>query len=334
MTFEKIMQSLKKKEWNQIYFLMGEEGYFIDKLTNYIVDNVLTESEKAFNQTIVYGKDTTTANIVTMSKRYPMMAKNQVIVVKEAQNLKKIEDLIYYAEKPLNSTILVINYKYKTLDKRKKIYKTLNTKYVLFESKKLYNNKVPGWITSYLKEKNYQIGPQETQLLTDNLGNDLSKVSNELDKIIISKRAGDNRITLDDIEQNIGISKDFNTFELNKAVGQKNVFKANQIIDYFGKNQKNHPIVLTISSLFYYFSKVLMYYFVPNKGDKFAVAKVLGVSPFFITDYSNAAQKYSKAKTVKIISILREFDARSKGVGNISSTPADLLKEMVFKIMH
>jgi len=334
MTFEKIMQSLEEKKWSPIYFLMGDEGYFIDKITNYIAKNALTETEKAFNQSIVYGKDTTTPDVITMSKRYPMMAKNQVIIVKEAQNLKKIEDLIYYAEQPLNSTILVINYKYKTLDKRTKVYKALEKNFVLFESKKLYDDKVPAWIVGYLKEKSYTIGPQETQLLTDNLGNDLSKVSNELDKIIISKKQGDTRITLDDIEQNVGISKDFNTFELNKAVGLKNIVKANQIIDYFGKNQKDHPIVLTISSLFGFFTKVLMYYFVPNKNDKFEVAKVLGVSPFFISDYKTAAEKYNKAKVVKIISILREFDARSKGVDNISATPADLLKEMLFMIMN
>lgn len=334
MTFESIMESLKKKEWNPIYFLMGDEGYFIDKITAYISANVLTEAEKSFNQTTVYGKDTTTADVINMSKRYPMMAKNQVIIVKEAQNLKKIEDIVYYAEKPLNSTILVINYKYKTLDKRTKAYKILSSKYVLFESKKLYDNKVPDWIKGYLKEKNFTIGPQESQLLTDNLGNELSKISNELDKIIISKKAGDTKITLDDIEQNIGISKDFNTFELNKAMGQKNIFKANQIVDYFGKNQKDHPIVLTISSLFHFFSKVLLYYFVPNKGDRSETARILGISPFFIDDYSTAAQKYNKAKVVKIISILREFDARSKGVDNSSSSPAELLKEMIFKILY
>ncbi len=334
MTYEAIMKSLENKEWNSIYFLMGDEGYFIDKITNFIAQNVLTEAEKSFNQTIVYGKDTTTADVIMMAKRFPMMSKNQVIIVKEAQNLKKIEDLIYYAEKPLTSTILVINYKYKTLDKRTKAYKLLDSHYILFESKKLYDNKVPDWIKQYLKDKNFTIGPHESQLLTDNLGNELSKISNELDKILISKKTGDNKITLEDIELNIGISKDFNTFELNKAMGQKNFFKANQIIDYFGKNQKEHPIVLTISALFQFFSKVLLYYFVPNKNDKSEVAKILGVSPYFLDDYVSASQKYNKAKVVKIISILREFDARSKGVENQSASPADLLKEMIFKILH
>ncbi len=332
MTYEKIISDLKNKIYYPIYFLSGEETYFIDKITDYIAKNVLTEEEKAFNQIVMYGKDTTIGNVDNTAKRFPMMSNHQVIIVKEAQNLKKIEDIVYYAQKPLKSTILVFNYKYKTLDKRKKVYKLLKKNGVLFESKKLYDNKIPAWISDYLKEKKYSIDPVGSRLLNDFLGNDLSKISNELDKLMITLEEG-SKITPDHIEKNIGISKDYNNFELQNALIKKDILKANRIINYFKKNPKDNPIVLTITSLFFFFSKVLTYHYIKDKNPRNA-ASILKVNPYFIKDYELAAKKYNIRKTVSIISILREYDMKSKGFNNVSTTHGDLLLELIFKILH
>lgn len=333
MSFEKIMTDLKAKKYAPIYFLMGDESYFIDKITNYIADKVLPESEKAFNQSVLYGKDTDIRTVITTAKRFPMMAEHQVLIVKEAQHLKRIDDLAYYAEKPLKSTILVFNYKFKTLDKRKKVYKLLKKKAVLFESKKLYDYQIPEWIKKYLASKKIGLSPEAGRLLADSLGNDLSKITNELDKLIITIPAGQSQITPDLIEKNIGISKDFNTFELQKALVKKDVLKANRIINYFGQNQREHPMVLIISSLFFFFKKVLLFHFLPNKTDRIA-ASALKINPYFVKEYKQAAQKYSPRKTVEIISLLRQYDLKSKGVENASASPGELLKELIFKILH
>jgi len=333
MNFNDILQDLKKRNYQPIYFLMGEESYFIDVITDYIAQHVLQESEKAFNQTILYGKDTDIATIINTSKRFPMMSEYQVVIVKEAQMLNNIDDLIYYAESPLKSTILVINYKYKSLDKRKRLYKVLQDKGVIFSSDKLYDDKVPGWISSYLAPKNITIDLKAAVLITEFLGNDLSKISNELEKLIITLPENSNNITADQIEKNIGISKDYNNFELHKALSQKNVLKANRIINYFDKNQKSNPISVTISSLYYYFSKVLTYHFTKDKSRK-NLASALRVNPFFIPEYELAARNYSAAKVVQIISLLREYDLKSKGFGDASSSPGGLLKELIYKILH
>jgi DNA polymerase-3 subunit delta len=332
MKYEEIIEELKKKIYKPIYFLSGEEPYFIDKITEYISENVLTEAEKAFNQTVMYGKDLKVEDVDNAARRFPMMANHQVIIVKEAQNLKNIENLVYYAEKPLKSTILVINYKYKTLDKRKKIYKAIEKSGVLYENKKLYDNQIPDWINSYLRADNFKIEPVAALLLVEFLGNDLAKISNELDKLQISLPAG-STISTKNIEENIGISKDYSNFELQNAVRQKDVLKANRIINHFGQNQKENPIVLTINSLYYFFTKVLVYHYLPNKESKNA-ASVLKINPYFVKDYESAAKNYGKAKVVQIISVLREYDMKSKGYGNVSSEPGELLKEMIFKIIH
>ena len=315
MTFEEIISNLKKKIYHPIYFLMGEETYFIDKISDYISDNVLTDAEKGFNQTILYGKDTEPHNIIANARRFPMMSNHQVIVVREAQNIKKIEDLESYAKNPLKSTILVINYKYKTLDKRKTFAKLIDQKGVLFEAKKIYDNQLPAWIISYLKNQNYTIAPQAAAMLSEYLGADLSKVANELDKLIISLPAG-TQITPDHIEKNIGISKEFNVYELQNALGERNLLKANRIVNYFGANPSSNPMPVIISGLFSYFSKILNYHFLEDKSQN-NVASVLSVHPFFVKTYVAAAKNYNIKKLVEIISILREYDMKSKGWGNV-----------------
>ncbi|NPA68672.1 MAG: DNA polymerase III subunit delta [Chlorobi bacterium] len=332
MTYSEIIKELKNKIYKPIYFLFGEEPYFIDKITDYIADNVLNESEKAFNQTVIYGKDTQTEDIINSAKRFPMMANHQVIIVKEAQNLKNIDNLVYYAEQPLKSTILVINYKYKKLDKRTKLYKTLSKNAVLFESKKLYENQIPAWINTYLKDKKYTADPVAVQLLTEFLGTDLGKISNELEKLIISLPEG-TKITPEHIEKNIGISKDFNNFELQNALINRDILKANRIIMHFARNPKDNPMILTIISLFSFFSKVLNYHFLKDK-NKNNVAAILKINPYFVKDYVKAAKTFNIKKTVAIISYLREYDMKAKGYDNVSATQEDLLKELIFKILH
>jgi len=335
MSFEQIMAELKKKQYRPIYFLMGEEPYFLDLITDYISENALSEDDKAFNQVIMYGKDTNIYAVVNAARRFPMMSQYQVVIVKEAQKLKDIDLMVHYAEKPLKTTILVICYKYGTLDKRLKLYKTLDKskEAAVLESKKLYDNQIPTWITGYLTERNFSIAPAATALLTDYLGADLSKVVNELNKLMISLPANEKKITLEHIETNVGISKDYNVFELRKALGEKDVLKANRIIDYFARNPNNNPMVMVIGSLYSYFLSILTYHYLSDKSQT-AVASVLKVNPFFVKDYVAAAQKYPANKIVQIISILREFDLKSKGVGSTSASNGDLMRELVFKILH
>ncbi|WP_299581302.1 DNA polymerase III subunit delta [uncultured Sunxiuqinia sp.] len=332
MDYEDILANLKKKIYHPIYFLMGEESYFIDQITDYISKNVLTDAEKSFNQHVLYGKDTDIETIITHARRFPMMANHQVIVVKEAQNIKKIEDLEAYVKAPLKSTILVINYKYKSIDKRKSFAKLLAKNCVLFESKKIYDNKLPAWINGYLAAHKYSITPQASAMMAEYLGTDLSKVSNELNKLIITLPEG-TKITPEHIEKNIGISKDYNIFELQNALSQRNVLKSNQIINYFAANPSSNPITRTISSLYYYFMKILTYHFLPDKSPN-SVASALQVAPYFVRSYIDAAKVYNPKKLVAIMGILREYDMKSKGMGNVSSSAGDLQKEMIYKILH
>ena len=312
---------------------MGEEPYFIDRITDHIADHVLTDEEKTFNQTVLYGKDTDIPSIINTARRFPMMGSRQVVIVREAQSLDKMEDLIYYVENPLESTLLVINYKYKKLDKRKKLFKALEKNSILFDSKRLYDDKIPPWINSYLRSRGTKIEPKAAVILTEYLGNDLGKIVNELEKLIIVMKAEQDIITAADIEKNIGISKDFNNFELNNALAQRNVLKANRIVQYFGDNQKNHPLTLTITSIYYFFSRLLKYHFLPDKSTR-NVASALKIEPFFIREYETAARNYTTARTVRVISLLREYDLKSKGYGNVSTSPGDLLKELIYKIIH
>jgi DNA polymerase-3 subunit delta len=333
VTFEEIMSDLKNRIYKPVYFLAGEEPYYIDLITNYIEEKVLPEAEKSFNQMVLYGEDTTMPSIIETSRRFPMMSNHQVIIVKEAQTLKKIDDLVFYLEKPLQSTILVFNYKYKVLDKRTKLYKLIDSSALYFESNRLRDYQVPPWIERYLMVKGIKAEPNASSLLTEYLGTDLHKIVNELDKLLINLPAGRQIITIELIEKNIGISKDYNNFELQKAVAEKNILKANMIVHYFADNPRDNPINLTIASLFSYFTKVLTYHYLADKS-KNNVAAVLKINPFFVKDYEATAAKYSIKKTMKIISLLRIYDMKSKGFGDLSSPPGDLLKELVYKILH
>jgi DNA polymerase-3 subunit delta len=332
-TFDEIMSDLRNRIYKPVYFLAGEEPYYIDLITAHIEEKILPEAEKAFNQMIIYGDDTSVAAISETARRFPMMSNHQVVIVKEAQTLKKIEDLAYYVEKPLSSTILVLNYKYKTLDKRTKLYKLLDSNAVYFESTRLRDYQVPQWIDKYLMTKGIKCDPNAGAMLTEFLGTDLHKIANELDKLLITIPNGKTQITTDLIEKNIGISKDFNNFELQKAVGEKNIYKANLIVKYFSNNPKDNPVNLTIASLFSYFSKLLTYHYLTDKS-KNNVAAMLKVNPYFVREYEMSAEKYNAKKTVQIISLLRTYDMKSKGYGDLSSEPGDLLKELVFKILH
>lgn len=333
MDFADILQDLKKGIYQPIYLLQGEEPYYIDALSDYIEDNVLTDAEKGFNQTVFYGKDSDPVNIAESALRFPMMASKQVIVVKEAQSLSKIETLTSYAEKPLASTILVLAYKYKTVDARSKLVKAIKKNGVVFTSKKLYDNQVPGWIDGYLKEHNYSITPQAAQLLTTFLGTELGKIANELNKLVIAVK-DTNRITPEHIERNIGVSKDYNILELQNALGTKDVLKANKIINFFGANPTLNPIQKTVAGLYFYFSKLFTYHFLKDKSER-SVAAELRVHPFFVREYISAAKKYSPTKLYEIMGILREYDMKSKGF-NVSTMvdTADLQKEMIYKILH
>lgn len=327
-----IVTSIKNKNFKPIYFLMGDEPYYIDKISNYIEENALEEADKGFNQVVMYGRDVSIEEIVSSAKRYPMMAERQVLIVKEAQDLSRtIDKLESYAENPQPTTVLVINYKYKKLDKRKKVYKTIAKNGLIYESKKLYENQVPDWIRRVLNGKKFNIEPKASQMLVEFLGTDLSKISNELNKLT-SVLPSNTVINASHIEENIGISKDFNNFELRKAVGQKDIVKANRIINYFAQNPKSNPLVMTISLLNSFFTQLLMYHGLKDKS-KMSVAKTLGVNPYFVGDYIDASKNYPMRKVSQVIAFLRDADVKSKGVGSNQSSQ-DILKELLFKILH
>lgn len=332
-SYDEIMSDLRKRIFRPVYFLAGDEPYYIDLITDFIAEKVLTEEEKAFNQVVLYGEDTTISAIIDTAKRFPMMASHQVVIVREAQSLRKTEDLALYLEKPLLSTILVINYKYKVIDKRTKLYKTLEAQGVYFESMRLRDYQVAPWAERYLMTKGVKIDPGASALLSEYLGTDLHKIANELDKLLITLPAGKPVITGQLIEKNIGISKDFNNFELQKAVGERNVLKANRIVNYFGENQKDNPITLTIASLFSLFTKLLAYHYLTDKS-KNNVAAALKINPFFVKDYEVWATRYNASRTINIISLLRTYDLKSKGFGDAGTEPGDLLKEIIYKILH
>lgn len=329
----KIVAAIKKGDLKPIYFLMGEEPYYIDKISDYIEKNVLREEEKEFNQMVLYGRDVSIEDIVSHAKRYPMMAQRQVIIVKEAQHLARtIEKLTDYAENPQHTTVLVICYKYKKIDKRKKIYKSIDKVGTVFEGKRLYDNQVPAWITKELSARKMQILPKASQMLVEFLGTDLGKIDNELQKLQLICPPN-TAITPELIEENIGISKDFNNFELRKAVGMKDELKAHRIINYFSQNPRDNPMVVSISLLFGFFSQLLQYHSLADKS-KANVAKVLKVNPYFVGDYTLAAGNYPMKKASRAVSYLREADVMSKGVGATNISQGDLLKELLVKIMR
>jgi len=328
-----IVNDIQKGNIKPIYFLMGEEPYYIDKISDFIEDNILSEEERGFNQMLIYGRDTSIDEVVSNAKRYPMMAERQVVIVKEAQDLSRtIEKLVEYAENPQPTTVLVVCYKYKKIDKRKKLYKTIDKSGVIFEGKRLYENQVGDWITRNLKSRGYPISPKASQMLVEFLGTDLGKIDNELEKLQLICPAG-TTISPEIIEENIGISKDFNNFELRKAIGEKDSLKAHRIINYFSQNPRDNPMVVTISLLFAYFSQILQYHGLNDKS-KGVVAKQLKVSPYFVSDYVTAARNYPMKKVSHAISLLQETDVKSKGVGATNISQGDLLKELLVKIMN
>ena len=332
MNYKEIISSISNKDFHPIYFLMGEEPFYIDKISDYISDNVLESQEKEFNQSVLYGKEVDVAQIIAEAKQFPFGATHRVVIVKEAQNIKNIDELESYLDNPQPSTILVICYKYKKLDKRKKFTKSLAKKALLFESKKLYDNKVPDWITKYLSEKGYKIEEKAAFMLAEFLGTELSNISNELDKLMVIVKK-EEKITANIIEKNIGISKDYNIFEFQQALGKKDILKSNQIVNHFSANPKAHPLVVTLGMLFSFFQKLMTYHSIKDK-NKNNVAAELKVSPYFVNQYSSAARNYSQSKLFDIFTHLKQYDLKSKGVNNTSTVDGDLLKELVYKILH
>jgi DNA polymerase-3 subunit delta len=340
MTAPEIIKDLKARKFKPLYLLHGEEPYFIDLVSNYIEHKVLSDAEKGFNQTVLYGKDTDIMTAINAAKRYPMMSDYQVVMVKEAQDMKwgkddedkkHINPLLAYLENPLPSTILVFCYKYGKFDKRKKTYKAIDKNGLIFESASLYDSKIPAWIEGYISDKKYKISGQASAMLAEYLGNDLSKIANELDKLMLNVAAGE-EITLKHIQDNIGISKEYNVFELQSALTKKDAYKVNQIVNYFEANPKANPIVLVLGNLNNFFSKVLAYHYIKDKSPQ-SLARELGVSPYFVKDYEQAARGYSLGKTFQVISYLREYDLKSKGVES-NTDAGGLMKELMFKILH
>ncbi len=344
MKFEQILADLKNKIFHPVYFLYGEEPYYIDEISSFIEKNVLSETEKEFNQTILYGRDVDISTVISNAKRFPMMANYQVVIVKEAQDIKDLvvkpdtnnkavgSYLQKYLEHPLKSTLLVFCYKYKKLDKRTSLAKTIDKKGVLFESKKIFDNQVPNWIENQIKKKGYTITPKATILLSEFLGTNLGKIINEINKLTINLPEN-TRITDTHIENNIGISKDFNVFELQKALAKRDAVKSVSIVNYFAANAKDNPLIKVIAILYPYFIKVLMYHHISDRSQR-NVASILSVNPFFVSDYVTAARNYNLSKLNKVISVLREYDLKVKGVDSNTSDGGELMKEMIFKILH
>lgn len=346
-----LLLDINRRLFKPVYFLCGEEPYYIDVIADKIEKTVLDESEKEFNQTIVYGKDTDLASILSLAKQFPMMSEYQVVIVKEAQNLKELnksadEDgdsksskgsnataqFLAYVQSPQPTTVLVFCYKYKTLDKRSALAKAIQKNAAYAEFSKLYDNQIPDWINSYVKEKKYSISPKASFLMSEFLGSDLSKIANEIDKLVINLKEG-SEITAEAVQDNIGISKEYNIFEFQDALAKKDVLKANRIVNYFAANEKEHHPVMITGSLYNYFSKILKYHFLADKS-KFTAAQALGVNPFFVEGYAKAAANYSTGKLKQIFSYLKECDLKTKGVDNSGTANGELLKELVFKILH
>jgi DNA polymerase-3 subunit delta len=335
---EPVLEALKKRHFAPLYFLQGEEPFYIDLISDFIEKNALAEHEKGFNQIICYGKDVNMGTVITQARRFPMMAERQVVIVKEAQEItdfarEEAQKLLEnYSNQPVPSTILVFNYKYKTLDGRKNLAKALDKKGMLVETKKLYDNKVPDWISGYVREKAYTIQPKATQMLADFIGNDLSRLSNEIDKLLINIPTK-SEISPDMVQQFVGISKEYNIFELQSALIQRDVVKANRIIRYFASNPKSNPLIQVVSTLFGFFAKVLLAHDSKDRSEA-GVAAALGINPFFAKDYIAAMRNYPLQKVIHIIHHLRTADLQAKGVDAGSMEDEDILKELVFKILH
>jgi DNA polymerase-3 subunit delta len=350
LTFDGILTDLRAKRYYPIYYLMGEEPYYIDLIADYIEQNILTEEEKEFNQTVVYGKDADMATIINAAKRYPMMAEHQVVIVKEAQLLYDKNDddpmatksksadpyelLSLYLRHPQPSTLLVFCHKHKSLDRRKKVVGEIEKSGVLFESKALNEKLLPHFISTYLKEKKVTIEPKASAMLTEFVGTDLSRMTGELDKLIITLPTESRNITPELVERNIGISKEYNNFELKSALVRKDVAQANRIIKYFEENPKRNPLQMTLALLFSFFANLMLAYYAPEKSEA-GVASMLGLkSPFAARDYVAAMQRYSGMQVMRIIGYIRYADARSKGVGGAALSDGEILRELIFRILH
>lgn len=334
LTYESVVRSVQNREFKPIYYLMGEESYYIDRISDYIASQVLTEEQKDFNLTVMYGSDTNIANVLTAAKRFPMMSDYQVVIVKEAQNLKNIDDLSHYLKKPQPQTILVFCHKNGVLDRRKKVIADVERVGVLFESKKLRDYQLPAFIVNYVRNHKSSIDEKAAVLLAEFIGSDLNRMAGEIDKLMMSMPEGQSRITPELIERNIGVSKEFNSFELRSALIEKDVLKANRIAKYFNENSKANPIQKTLATLFGFFSNLMLAHYAPEKSES-GVMEILGMRQSWqVKEYMAAMRVYSARKTMNIISAIRQTDAKSKGVGNSSISDGDLLRELIYYILH
>lgn len=332
-SYTDIVADFRKKKYAHTYLLMGEEAYYIDKVAEYAQSAILTDAEQEFDLTVMYGKEVTMEQVVMAAKRYPMMGKYQVVIVKEAQLISKWENIQFYMQQPLSTTILLFCYKYGTLNKNTKAYKALLSGGVVMESPKLRDYQMADWIKKYAQSVQMAIEEKAVVMIADSLGTDLSKVVNELDKLLLSKPTETRTITAELVEQNIGISKDFNVFELQSALVQGDVVRANRIINYFADNPKNNPMVLVLGQLFNFFSNLMIYHYLQDKRDS-SVASVLKINAYFVKDYESASRRFNAFKTMNILSAIRTKDAQSKGVGNSDTSHGDLLKELIFFVLH
>lgn len=333
LTYNEIISEINKKIYHPVYLLAGEESYYIDKIAEKLENEVLNDTEKEFNLSILYGRDQNATNIIEYSKRYPMMSNYQLIIVREAQDLTSIDNLSSYIENPVPSTILVLCHKNKTPDKRKSFYKSVQKKGVYLESEKISLNKMFDWINHYIKSIGYTISNKAVMLLTEHVGNEISKISNEVSKLVINLEKG-SEITETHIEDNIGISKDYNVFELIDAISVKNILKSNKIVFYFASHPKDHSIFALLPQLFDYFTKLMIYHETPKNLSPKELSAKIGINPYFLSKYSSGAKHYNREKIVKIIGYLKEYDLRAKGVDNSSIEEGELIKEMIFKILH
>ena len=334
-TFQDIMKDLKARRFSPIYILMGEEAYYIDQITNYIAENVLTPAEQDFNLNICFGADVSAVQVTDMAKRFPMMAEYQVVIVKEAQNIHSLDALEKYLKNPAKTTILVWCHKNGKIDSRKKVISLAEVHGVVFESKKLKEYQLAGFMQNYLAAKKITIEPKATQMMADHIGADLSRLTSELDKVALSLSENDKRITPDIVEKEVGVSKNFNTFELRDAIVNRNVFKANQIVNYFDSNPKAGSLYSFLPLLFSYFQNLMIVFYSPNNKSESDIAQILGLkNNWGAKEYIIGMRNYSARKTMDIIAKIREVDAKSKGLNNVSTGAGDLMKEVIFFILH
>ena len=336
VSFDSIMDDLKARRFAPVYYLMGDESYYIDKISDYIAEHVLQPEERDFNQTVLFGSDVTASQVADYARRYPMMSEHQVVIVKEAQNIKNTEALEKYFKQPLASTILVMCHKNGSVDGRKREYvKAIQSAGVLFESKKLRDRDLPAFIESYLKAREVTIDTKSTQIIADSIGSDLSRLASELDKVVLSLPKESRRVTPEVVEDQIGVSKEFNSFELRDAIINRNVFKANQIIKYFDENPKAGSIYAFLPMLFNFFQNLMIAYYAPNNKSQEGVAEWLELrSPWAAKDYMTGMRNYTGMKVMQIIGKIREIDAKSKGLDNPNTPPGELMKELIFYILH